>query len=101
MTHGGSRPGAGRPAKPKPAPLPAFCDPLDFLRAVMNDPRETVARRVRAAVAMLPFLHVKAGEAGKKVQAAVAAKKAGGKFRPASPPVRVLRNTPPRPGQPA
>ena len=91
MSHGGTRPGAGRPAKPKVPPLPAFTDPLDFLRAVMNSAHETTARRLRAATALAMYVHAKAGAAGKKDERAEAAKKAAtGKFRPAAPPIQLV-----------
>ena len=85
---GGARPGAGR--KPKePAVLPLsvqYDDPLAFLKAVMNDAGSEAKIRVDAAKALMPFVHQKLGEGGKKEQQKEAAHKAAGRFSPAPPP---------------
>ena len=92
---GGKRPGAGR--KPAEAvkldiPVPvgdtlAHKDPKVFLLALMNDPEADVKLRAEAAKTLMPFMHTKLGEGGKKEQQADAAKKvAGGKFAAAAPP---------------
>lgn len=90
---GGARPGAGRPRK-EPDVLALFetyDDPLEFLKAVMNDKAASAQMRVDAAKAMLPYKHNKLGEGGKKDQQQQAAKKAGnGKFGSAPPPLRVI-----------
>lgn len=86
---GGARPGAGRPPKDKDILEIAatYDDPLKFLKAVMNDSATEAKMRVDAAKAMLPYVHQKLGEGGKKDAAADAAKKAGsGKFSPSAPP---------------
>lgn len=81
---GGARPGAGR--KPKEPVLNTSTalltkDPKDFLVAVMNDVSTDMKTRTDAAKALLPFVHQKLGEGGKKEQKQeAAAKAAGGKF---------------------
>ena len=92
---GGARKNTG--PKPKPAvkldiPVPvaetlAHKDPKIFLLALMNDLEADVKLRADAAKALMPFMHNKLGEGGKKDQAQDAAKKvAGGKFAAAAPP---------------
>lgn len=103
---GGARPGAGRKPKepqklviPVPAPeseLPvvdipqgvtlAHKDPKLFLLALMNDLEADVKLRADAAKALMPFMHTKLGEGGKKEQQADAAKKVASKFAIATPP---------------
>ena len=98
---GGKRPGAGR--KPAEAvkldiPVPvgetlAHKDPKVFLLALMNDLEADVKLRADAAKALMPFMHTKLGEGGKKDQKQDAAKKvAGGKFAAAAPPKLVVSN---------
>lgn len=113
MARGGPRVGAGRPKKGTPRspkkpdakrpeqpqtdaalPLDPKSAPLGYMLAVMNDMTIDAGRRDRMAVAAAPYLHPKAGEAGKKEAKAEAAKKAGaGKFAPAAPPRLVVDNT--------
>ena len=92
---GGARPGSG--PKPKEAqkltiPVPvgdslAHKDPKVFLLALMNDLEADVKLRADAAKALMPFMHTKLGEGGKKDQQQDAAKRvAGGKFAAAAPP---------------
>lgn len=92
---GGSRPGAGRkPAVPVKLSIPvpvadtlAHKDPKVFLLALMNDLEADVKLRVDAAKALMPFIHQKIGEGGKKDEQQNAAKRAGaGKFSAAAPP---------------
>lgn len=85
---GGARPGAGRPKKqPEPLGLDAqHDDPARFLRAVMNDPSADARLRVDAAKALMPFVHQKLGEGGKKEQRQQAAEKVASRFAPAAPP---------------
>lgn len=85
---GGARPGAGRkPKEPTIIQLAAvYDDPEKFLRAVMNDSGTDAKLRVDAAKALMPFVHAKKGEVGKKQQKADEAKQVAGKFRAASPP---------------
>ncbi len=85
---GGQRTGAGRPAKP-PALLTVAdtSDPMQFMLSVMRDPTADARLRVDAAKALLPYLHRKKGEPGKKAAAADAAQKAcSGKFAPGKSP---------------
>ena len=91
---GGQRMGAGRPKNEAvKLNLPASTDPQAFLLAVMNDTGSDAKLRVDAAKALMPFIHAKKGEGGKKEEAANAAKKAGtGKFKPGSPPRLVANN---------
>lgn len=46
-------------AEPSPEPDPFAGSSLEFLRAIYSDPRQTEARRMRAAIAALPFEHPK------------------------------------------
>lgn len=98
---GGTRPGAGRPAKePQKLDIPvpvgdtlAHKDPKAFLLALMNDLEADVKLRADAAKALMPFMHAKVADAGKKDQRQDAAKKvAGGKFAAAAPPRLVANN---------
>ncbi|WP_198116915.1 hypothetical protein [Massilia rhizosphaerae] len=85
---GGARPGAGRPKK-QPVTLPLavhYDDPLVFLKAVMNDPGTEAKMRVDAAKALMPFVHVKKGEGGKKEQKQADAEKVASKFSQAAAP---------------
>jgi len=97
---GGARPGAGR--KPK-APVTikievppsietlAHTDPKVFLLALMNDLQADVKLRADAAKALMPFMHQKRGEGGKKEEQADKAKKAaGGRFSSAPPPLKLV-----------
>lgn len=63
-------------------------DPKAILIAIMNDANEEPKLRMEAAKALMPFVHGKVAEQGKKdAQKEAAAKAAGGKFgRPAAPP---------------
>lgn len=103
---GGARPNSGpKPKEPKklviavpeavsPAPtveIPqrvtlAHTDPKLFLLALMNNLEADVKLRVDAAKALMPFMHTKLGEGGKKEQQQDAAKKVAGKFSVAAPP---------------
>ena len=71
-----------------------FDDPLEFLKAVMNDVSEETDVRKDAAKAMLPYLHPKKGEGGKKDARHAAAKVAatGSKFGAMAPPKLVVNN---------
>ena len=61
-------------------------DPLAFLKTVMNDPGEDPKLRVDAAKALMPFVHQRKGESGKKEAAADKAKEAASKFAAPTPP---------------
>ena len=98
---GGARPGTG--PKPKEAqklniPVPvgdtlAHKDPKVFLLALMNDLDADVKLRADAAKALLPFMHAKLGEGGKKDEKQSAAKAASaGKFGASAPPRLVASN---------
>lgn len=71
-----------------------FDDPLKFLMAVMNDGTEEIDVRKDAAKAMLPYIHPKKGETGKKDARNAAAKAAAGasKFGSMAPPKLVVNN---------
>lgn len=96
---GGARPGAGRKPQPPPqlgvagvlADAMAKTDPQAFLLAVMNDMGSDARLRIDAAKALMPFMHQKLGEGGKKDAKNDAAKKAGaGKFAAAAPPLKLV-----------
>ena len=61
-------------------------DPKQFLLAAMNDGELDPKLRVDAAKALMPFVHQKLGEGGKKEQQAEAAKRVASKFAAAMPP---------------
>lgn len=92
---GGARPGAG--GKPKPPALLSVKavpngDPLAFLVAVMNDTTATCRLRLEAAKTLMPFIHAKKTEGGKKDTAQNAAKTAGaGRFKPSAPPLKLVQ----------
>jgi len=96
---GGKRPGAGRkPPEVKKlnvvVPVSenlAHKDPKIFLLALMNDLEADVKLRADAAKSLMPFMHVRLGEGGKKDLQQDAAKKAGGgKFAAAAPPLKLV-----------
>jgi len=68
--------------------------PLEFLLSVMRNPNEPIWRRVKCAIALLPYCHVKAGyKVSKKERQLQAAKEASaGFFRPMRPPARACEN---------
>lgn len=69
-------------------------DPLDFLRSVMNDTHKDIDTRKDAAKAMLPYIHPKKGEGGKKDARNAAAQALAGKskFGSMAPPKLVVNN---------
>ena len=89
---GGPRDGAGRPKKkPVLIDVPKSNDPLAFLVSVMQDKTADSRLRIDAAKALMPFVHRKLGEGGKKDQKAEAAKQAStGRFAVKSPPPRLI-----------
>jgi phage terminase small subunit len=102
---GGYRPGAGRPkgAKNRPKTLETKAGnqsdiptenltPLEYLLRVMRDPHADLERRARAAIACLPFCHVRKGEGGKKDDKADRAKAASrGRFASSRPPLTRIK----------
>ncbi len=81
----------------KPLDLPdlsqQFSDPKDFLSALMNDIDEEMRLRVDAAKTLMPFVHQKKGEGGKKDATDEAAKKASsGRFGASAPPKLAASN---------
>ena len=92
-SHGGARPGAGRPARAAVTlTITGFQDPKAFLLTVMNDQQADARLRVDAAKALMPFIHAKLVEGGKKDGQKRAADDAGqGKYASAPPPLRSIR----------
>lgn len=65
----------------------SYEDPLEFLQAVYRGEIDATNAQITAAKAMLPFVHKKVGEQGKKEERKEAAKEAsGGKFTSTEPP---------------
>ncbi|ABP60912.1 terminase small subunit [Enterobacter sp. 638] len=82
------------PVPESPPTVGSFDDPLKFLMSVMNDTKEEIDVRKDAAKAMLPYIHPKKGETGKKEARNAAAKVAAGasKFGSMAPPKLVVNN---------
>ncbi len=82
------------PVPESPPTVGNYDDPLKFLMAVMNDAGEEIDVRKDAAKAMLPYIHPKKGETGKKDARNAAAKVAAGasKFGAMTPPKLVVNN---------
>lgn len=85
--------------KPEPDPAPQiirsdgdYDDPLEFLKSVMNNREEDIDTRKDAAKAMLPYLHSKKGEGGKKDAKQAAAKAVASKFMGMAPPQLIVNN---------
>jgi len=85
--------------KPEPEPEPKtprpdgeYDDPLEFLKYVMNSRSEDIDTRKDAAKAMLPYLHSKKGEGGKKDAKQAAAKAVASKFTGMAPPQLIVNN---------
>lgn len=89
---GGARAGAGRPPSPPVIlDVAATNDPLQFLRLVMDNSEADIKLRIAAAVALMPYVHPKKNDTGKKEDAQKAAKKAStGKYASALPPMRLV-----------
>lgn len=88
-----SNPAAGRD------PLPAginpraefYDDPMELLKSQMNNPLLDPKTRIQAATALLPYMHQKQGESGKKEKAEDAAQDAvTGRFKMSAPPQLAL-----------
>ena len=88
MARGGFRPNSGRPGARAKASTKAQVvttaraagvTPLEYMLAVVNDPKADAMRRDRLAIAAAPFCHPRIAEsrAGKKDVEAAAAKSAG------------------------
>ncbi|WP_222852968.1 hypothetical protein [Massilia genomosp. 1] len=103
---GGARPGAGRKPNPKPeaTPIPSHIaqvidgqplDPRPALEQVALGLLEVTPQQYKALTALLPYVHCKKGEGGKKDQKQDAAKVAAqGKFgAPPAPPRLVANNS--------
>lgn len=69
--------------------LLTFKDPRDFLLATMNDAETEQKLRVQAASVLMPYVHAKKGEGGKKDARDEAAKAAASKFGGAPPAPRL------------
>jgi len=64
---------------------------MDLLKAEMNNPLLDPKTRIQAASALLPYLHQKQGESGKKERREEEAHGVvTGRFRPAAPPQLAL-----------
>lgn len=91
---GGKRAGAGRKPEPRlpDPPIPTQeSDPLAFLISVMQGAVDASALQVRAAIAAAQYVHTKRADGGKKDEVAGAAKKAsGGKYAPATAPLKLV-----------
>lgn len=85
---GGARPNSGpKPKEPTILQLAStYDDPEKFLRAVMNDSGTDAKLRVDAAKALMPFIHARKGESGKKEQKQADATKVAGRFSAAEAP---------------
>ncbi|ETF07996.1 terminase small subunit [Pseudomonas moraviensis] len=69
-----------------------FTDPKAFLIAAMNDPEAEAKLRVDAAKALMPFMHQRKGETGKKEDKQTAAEEAAsGKYGTSKPPLRSVK----------
>ncbi|QNL89295.1 MULTISPECIES: terminase small subunit [Pseudomonas] len=88
---------ADDPADPEPADFDLMKvllhrDPKDYLLSVMNDLESEAKLRVDAAKALMPFMHPRKGESGKKEEAkAKAADAASGKFGARRGPLRSVK----------
>lgn len=89
---GRKEPAASAESPPKPAPkfdLSAalqHSDPKAFLLAAMNDLELEPRQRIEAAKTLMPFMHQKLGEGGKKEQQQANAQKVASRFAAAAPP---------------
>lgn len=80
-------------SQPTPEAIPAVDDPLQWLLSAMKNPALDDKLRIDAAKALLPFMHSKKGEGGKKEEKLDAAKKAGkGRFAAAAAPKLIVNN---------
>ncbi|EGC00369.1 terminase small subunit [Pseudomonas juntendi] len=94
-----TEPAAGKDKQTEPEPagfdlMQALLhrDPKDFLLSVMNDLESEPKLRVDAAKALMPFVHPRKGESGKKDQAQAKAEQAStGKFGARRGPLRSVK----------
>ncbi len=73
-------------ADPDDIEIAEHTDPKLFLMEVMNLSGVDLRMRVDSAKALLPFMHKKLGEGGKKDQQAENANKVASRFAPSAPP---------------
>lgn len=66
-------------------------DPKKVLVALMNDAGEDPKLRLEAAKALMPFVHARVAEQGKKEAKNEAAKKVANRFAPSAPPLRMVK----------
>lgn len=69
-----------------PAAAGHYKDPKEFLLDAMNMPEFEPKHRLDAAKALMPFMHQKLGEGGKKEQAQANAEKVASRFGALAPP---------------
>lgn len=69
-----------------------YRDPKDFLSAVMNDAGEDLRYRMEAAKTLMPYMHERKGEAGKKEAKQKAAEKVARRFSPIPAPKLAVAN---------
>jgi phage terminase small subunit len=81
-----AEPPASPPESGEPPAATLYSDPKAFLFAVMNDERTDEKLRVDAAKSLMPFMHQKLGEGGKKEAKDEAAKKVASRFAASAPP---------------
>ncbi|MCY1399368.1 hypothetical protein D9M71_144200 [compost metagenome] len=89
QTESDTVPGSGRDIPPPGIDLgdEPFDDPKELLRAAMNSRLLDPKTRIQAAVALLPYEHIRLGEGGKKEQKQqAAADVVTGRFSRAAPP---------------
>lgn len=71
---------------------PPADSPLEFLKAVMNNPEQNLKERIRCAVAAAQYEHLKKGDGGKKDEVADKAKTAAkGRFGASAAPLRSVK----------
>lgn len=95
---GGARPGAGRKPKAVTVVTPTAAeidgepfDPRPTLELIAMGHMEVSAQQYKALVALLPLLHARKGDGGKKDERAAAAKKASaGRFNAAPAPLKLV-----------